>query len=328
MIPKLSLRLPAAALTIAALAWLVPVANAGAFSDCAVIDSDRERLACYDRLSGRSATKAEAKRVSLLEDAWGFSPSAPRYLLRYHQMNYFLPITYTSDRNIEPYQPFADLEIQGGEVNLDDAEAKFQLSFRYRLWARDDRRLGVWLGYTQLSTWQIYNGDESRPFRDTNYQPEIFLSYNPGIELGPLRWSLINAGFVHESNGRAQIISRSWDRLYIEAGLDSGSFALLARLWYRLPEDDDKDDNPDITDYYGHGSLTAFYRWGESSITLMGRGNIREGKGAAQLSYVTRPLIGPLRGYLQLFSGYGETMIDYNWNQTVVGAGVTINSIL
>ncbi|HMO52604.1 MAG TPA: phospholipase A [Kiritimatiellia bacterium] len=35
-----------------------------------------------------------------------------------------------------------------------------------------------------------------------------------------------------------------------------------------------------------------------------------------------------MRLYLHVFSGYGETMLDYNWNQTVVGAGITINSIL
>ena len=52
------------------------------------------------------------------------------------------------------------------------------------------------------------------------------------------------------------------------------------------------------------------------------------GKGAAQFSWTSQPLLGPLRGYVQLFSGYGETLIDYDWNQTTIGIGVALNDQL
>jgi phospholipase A1/A2 len=322
----------ALALAGAALAGLALPVGAAEHSKCAGIAKDSDRLACYDQASGVQATPPAPPQAvpgrSMLEEVWASTPSAPRYVLRYHEMNYFLPITYTSDRNVEPWKAFSELPIQDGEVNLDDAEAKFQVSFKYRLWATDDRKWGFWMAYTQQSTWQIYNGDESRPFRDTNYRPELFLSYNPGVDIGSFRWSLLNTGYVHESNGRSEIISRSWNRLFAEAGFENGNFALLAKAWYRIPEDDDDDDNPDITDYYGHGQLRAFYRWNDHTITLMTRGNWNTGKGAVEASFLSRPLIGPLRVYLQLFHGYGESMIDYDWNQTVVGAGVAINSIL
>ena len=60
----------------------------------------------------------------------------------------------------------------------------------------------------------------------------------------------------------------------------------------------------------------------------MGRGNLSTGKGAAQFTWASRPLLGPLRVYFQLFSGYGESLIDYDWNQTTVGLGVTLNDVL
>jgi phospholipase A1 len=99
----------------------------------------------------------------------------------------------------------------------------------------------------------------------------------------------------------------------------------MLRVWTRLEEDADEDDNPDITDYYGHTELNALYRWGGHSLALMGRGNFDTGKGAVQAGWFSPPLIGPLRGYVQVFSGYGESMIDYNWNQTTIGIGLALN---
>jgi phospholipase A1 len=301
----------------------ISVVQAQTWDDCASIANERERLACFDRLAGRTA----GPPASLLEEAWGFGPLSPRYQLRHHQMNYFLPVTITSDRNTAPWEPFRTLGLQEGERDLDDVEAKFQISFRQRFWATDDQRLGLWIAYTQISTWQVYNADESHPFRDTNYQPELIASFQPGVDIGSFRWNLLNAGIVHESNGRSEVLSRSWDRLYAEAGFERGNLVLLPKIWYRIQEGDE-DDNPDITDYYGYAQLTAYYRRDNRSVALTGRGNLHEGKGAIQLSYVSRPWMGPLRTYLHLFSGYGETLIDYDWNQTVIGAGVTINSIL
>ena len=60
----------------------------------------------------------------------------------------------------------------------------------------------------------------------------------------------------------------------------------------------------------------------------MGRGNIQEGKGAAQFTWMSPPLLGPLRAYVKGFTGYGESMIDYNWNQTTIGAGFALNDTL
>ena len=308
---------------------------------CLEIADAAERLACFDvaigaAVHGSSAAPSPAATVpamaavpatprpaSLIDTAWGFLPDSRRAYVRLHQPNYLLLGRYTTDVNTAPYQPLFDAFAEEGE--FEDVEAKFQLSFKGRLLTTDDRRWGLWFAYTQQSQWQLYSPDISRPFRETNYMPEIFGSFRPGVDIGGWQWNLLNFGYTHQSNGRSDPISRSWDRLFVEAAIERDNFVLLARAWTRLTPSDYEDDNPDIVDYYGHGEITGIYKWRDNSFTLMGRGNLSTGKGAAQFTWATRPLLGPLRGYLQVFTGYGESMIDYDWRQTTIGLGVTLN---
>jgi phospholipase A1 len=156
--------------------------------------------------------------------------------------------------------------------------------------------------------------------------PELFVSYRPGIDLGGgFQWNLLNVGYTHQSNGRTDTLSRSWDRIVATFGFERDNFALLAKAWYPFNY---KDDNPDITDFYGYGSLTGIYKWGGHSFSLMARGNLSKGKGAAELTWMSPRLLGPLRAYVQGFTGYGESMIDYNWNQSTIGFGVALNDAL
>jgi len=324
-------------------------------ADCAAIAADRERLACYDRASGRAIADApvpapapglppavpppvlgDASRQpagalrappSLIDSAWGFEPDSNRYAIDLYHQNYLLFARWTNNLNTAPYEPLFQAAGQSGQ--LDSTEAKFQLSFKMRLWTTDDRRWGVWAAYTQQNQWQVFNADLSRPFRETNYMPELLVSYRPGVDLGGgFQWNLLNVGFNHQSNGRTDALSRSWNRAIATFGVERQNFALLASVWHRLKEDQADDDNPDITDYYGYGSLTAIYKWRGNSFTLMGRGNARAGKGAVQATWMSPRLLGLLRAYVQAFSGYGESMIDYNWNQTTIGVGVAINDEL
>ncbi|MFU8833152.1 MAG: phospholipase A, partial [Wenzhouxiangella sp.] len=261
-------------------------------------------------------------RPSLIGRAWAFDPESPRGLILLHRPNYLLPGRYTSRVNREPFTPLFEQVDQDQE--LESFEAKFQLSFKARLWAREDRNLGVWFAYTQQNQWQVFQSDLSSPFRDTNHTPELFASYRPGISLGGWDFNLLNFGYNHQSNGRSDPISRSWDRLFIEGGVERGGLALIGRAWYVLEDE----DNPDITDFYGYAQLTAFYQRGENRFTVWGRGNVSEGRGAIEAAWSSRPVLGPLRAYVQVFHGYGESMLDYNWRQTTLGVGVTLNDFL
>jgi len=311
---------------------------------CLAIGDATERLACFDaaiadavRRDGPAAasqppvapppaevtTAVTPRPASLIDTAWGFLPDSKPAYVRLHQPNYLLLARWTSDVNTEPYQPLFDAFDE--EADFEDVEAKFQLSVKGRLLTTDDHRWGLWFAYTQQSQWQVFGEDISRPFRETNYMPEVFGSFRPGIQVGGMQWNLLTFGYTHQSNGRADPISRSWDRLFVEAALERDNLVLVARAWTRLTPSDYEDDNPDIVDYYGHGEITGIYKWRDHSFTLMGRGNLSTGKGAAQFTWASQPLLGPLRGYLQVFTGYGESMIDYDWNQTTIGVGFTLN---
>jgi phospholipase A1 len=348
----------AAGSATAALAQPLPSSTA----DCRGIEANMERLACYDAVAGRadaassgtagapavatpaSTPPAEAKRAdsdaavrpaakSMIDAAWAFDPNSEPFDIGFYNANYLLFGRYSDNVNEAPFAPL----VQGAgreQLDLNSTEAKFQISFKARVWTSDDRRWGLWAAYTQQSQWQLYNGDTSRPFRDNNYMPELFVSYRPDVDLGGgFNWKLVNVGYNHQSNGRSDLfadgrnngLSRSWDRLFAEFGVERDDLALFGTVWYRLPESSTKDDNPDITDYYGHGKLSALYRWRGNTFSGSVRGNLKTGKGAVEAGWFSPRLFGPLRAYVQVFSGYGESLIDYDWNQTTIGAGIALS---
>jgi phospholipase A1 len=294
----------------------------GAFASCAEIAAEAERLACYDKAAlPRQDPPANPQEGSLLGEAWALDADSARIDLSLYQPNYILPVRYTNKVNVAPYSGGGTPSPSG--QTIDDIEAKFQVSFKARVGSAFDRRLGVWLGYTQQSQWQVYNTEGSAPFRETNYMPEAILMVDPRTEVFGVRWRLVGVSFTHQSNGRAEPLSRSWNRVIGQFGFERGAFAMMLRPWARIKEDPTKDDNPDITTYLGHGDLTLLYKWQEHSFNLMLRG----GKGAMQASWTGPRWLGPLKGYVQVFSGYGESLIDYNWSQTTVGVGVALNDL-
>jgi phospholipase A1 len=182
----------------------------------------------------------------------------------------------------------------------------------------------LWFGYTQNSFWQAYNRAASSPFRETNYQPEMMLTTPLNLNLGALETRYLTLGLNHQSNGQTSTLSRSWNRIYAEVGAEKGKFGVSFRLWKRLDNARSNNDNYDITDFMGHGDLQATYRFDGNELSLTARRNFGAHHGALRVGW-SFPVAANLKGYVQGFSGYGQSLIDYNYSQKSVGAGFLVD---
>lgn len=246
------------------------------------------------------------------------------YALTLNRPSYLLLGRQFSTPNSAPFQA-AFPEVA---TALDRNEAKFQISLKVPLALNlFDGRADLIAGYTNRSFWQVFNKEISSPFRETNHEPEVWMRWRSDLALLGGRFRVISLGFNHQSNGQAGPLSRSWNRVFLESLYERGPFALNARVWQRLSEDAAKDDNPDIVDYMGRFELTGIYRQGESEFSAMLRRNLGTRKGAYQLDW-SYPLYKNLRGYLQWFDGYGESLIDYNHRTRSLGIGVQLGGWL
>ena len=331
------------ALTVVSLSILAPssyaeVAKQQALSEeCLLRElANADDGATVGELKSICAERAQFASESLLLQRIRRETSAQRIGSRLtpHKLNYMMPASYVDDPNEEPFQ-IAGNETFPGE-SLEHVEAKFQLSLKFALakgllLPRDN----VYFGFTTLSLWQAYNRDVSAPFRETNYEPELFwttpLDWAPlGLDAG-----MLSFGVVHQSNGRGGTLSRSWNRVYADLAFEKDNFVVSLKPWWRIPEDrkDDPleaegDDNPDIERYLGHFELNTVYRRGNHEWSVMLRNNLRgDNRGAVQLEW-TFPLWGGIRGYAQYFNGYGESLIDYNAQIERIGIGVLLSDLL
>ncbi|MGP1579700.1 MAG: phospholipase A [Wolinella sp.] len=211
-------------------------------------------------------------------------------------------------------------------------EAKFQISFKTLLTSNIfGTSLDLYLAYTQRSFWQVYDGEDSRPFRESNYEPEIFFSYPLEIPLFGGVIEQLYFGLNHESNGKDVQKSRSWNRAFIGAVYNNGGFFLALKGWHRFKEkeklytnDPRGDDNPKIERYLGHGEMKVGYFHAPHLITATLRNNLNvrgENRGSILLDY-SYPLQRSIHAYVQYFNGYGESLIDYDKSVERVGIGM------
>ena len=296
---------------------------------------NKEATLVFDTPEGQAEPSQEladaAAAYTPLSQMYDLDANDPHGILtvREHNPMYLMPAWYNSSPNYAPSSPTRGAALQERFSDQKRIETKMQVSFKSKI-AEDlfKSRADLWFGYTQKSDWQIYNqGRRSAPFRNTDYEPEIFITQPVKSQLpwgGRLR--MLGVGFAHQSNGQSRPESRSWNKVYAMAGMEWGKLTVIPRVWMRLFDSSGKDnDNPDLTKYLGYGDVKLQYRLNDKhnfSTTL--RYNPKSGYGAAEAAY-TFPIKGKLQGVVRGFHGYGESLIDYNHKQSGIGFGLMFN---
>ena len=230
-----------------------------------------------------------------------------------YKKNYLLPATYDLNES----------------ENKKQFETTFQISVEkpisYNFFGLNE---SISASYTQKSFWQT--AKKSSPFRETNYEPEIFVQFPYKNSSNVLKGYKV--ALNHVSNGKNDEMSRSWNRAYLEGYFQFANLFIIPKVWYRIPERTEDDDNPDIQKYYGSGDLTFLYAYKKHTFELALRNNLRfsqSNKGSAEVNW-TFPLpeflsASDTYGMLQIFSGYGNNLIDYDTEVHKIGFGIAFS---
>ncbi len=250
------------------------------------------------------------------------------FALSQHRLNYILPFTYASNPNT--------LSASGlNTENVDHLEAKYQISVKLPIYQEALSTSGLYLGFTAVSYWQVYNTAVSKPFRETNYEPELFYSWRNELSFAGFKFNQIRLGLNHQSNGQSGMRSRSWNRIFASAIFSDDESFYHIKAWYRIKEDEKTDpfdstgdDNPDITKFMGHMELGYGTKVGRFNVMAMVRNNLRssENKGSVELN-LSYPINTRYDVLLQYFNGYGDSLVDYNRHQQRIGLGIQLKFI-
>ncbi|MBD8389018.1 phospholipase A [Dysgonomonas sp. BGC7] len=196
------------------------------------------------------------------------------------------------------------------EITSNSADVTFQISIRQRLTKSIlPFKTFAYLTYTQKSFWDIYA--ESSPFRDTNY--------NPGIGLGKYLFhdkrvvGSVMGQIKHESNGRDEESSRSWNYLSLSAKyFFNARFNVSGEFWIPYV---DGGNNKDLIDYRGIGYIAINYISYKSKWWLSAELNPKKGLGNVNTTLTAAfRMSAKSNQYLfaRFYQGYGESLLNYN----------------
>ncbi len=212
-----------------------------------------------------------------------------------------------------------------------DTQVKFQVSVKYSLIFPSTT--GVFLGYTQLSKWDLYS--KSSPFKETNYMPEAFFKFETKTnflekDLGYIDYIQV-APIAHRSNGRDGVDSRSENKFYGQIQLSKGevyNFGINCKVfgYYNV----DKKRNKDINDYHHNYECDLFFKIKSKTVEELDKeevhlrfgGNpLNKGFFESTVKFRIVSSVIQVRAYAQFFRGYDEFFIDYNIRDTAARIG-------
>ncbi|MEO6135018.1 MAG: phospholipase A [Ginsengibacter sp.] len=266
------------------------------------------------------------RKSTTMAERWELGPENNKglFLITSYRPVYVTAGRWSNDPNEKPTSenPAYTLPFK---VPYNNYEAKFQFSFKTKIarklfWGNGD----IWVAYTQKAHWQIYNEKLSRPFRELNYEPELILNFATNYKILGLDGKMFGIIFNHQSNGKVLPLSRSWNRVILQAGFQKNNWQVTLRPSLRLH--DEEDENPAIADYVGRAEAIVVYNTGKHQLSSLVTHSMKfknGGRGSIQLNWVF-PIINNFKGMLQVSDGYGETLMDYNHRQTTIGLSVSL----
>lgn len=208
-----------------------------------------------------------------------------------------------------------------------------QISFKASVFSWYD--MGFFFGYSQMMWWRLY--DNSAPFRETNYNPEIFWKWRTNKFI----LDYIQIGLVeHLSNGKDGDTSRSLNRSYIQVQFDYGTpinYGVNFKFDYIWNISGKNADLTDYTGYYDAGIFVKLEKAGTYTDKEKIYVNWHTGKnyygfdftkGFVEIGLQVRLLIKEINPnmFIQFRYGYGEEgFVDYNKKDMAVRVGVTID---
>jgi phospholipase A1 len=116
---------------------------------------------------------------------------------------------------------------------------KFQVSVRFELVTLGEvNNFTLNLAYTQKSFWNVFDFQNSSPFVENDYKPELFVSYRPHrFE----RWRELQIGIQHESDGLGAVggvdqtaDSRGWSAAFFEGRWGISRSKPSGEAWFFL----------------------------------------------------------------------------------------------
>lgn len=346
----------------------IPADPAIGWQRCAAHADAAARLACYDRWVQEQAGSSPAAAVPTVGPAVppheDVAPVAQQPTCRtgpQSALSRYWELEDGSDCgrfNIRGYKPISLSWVHADTVNRAPSspadghsateevpylvtEGRVQLSVRTKVGqgllpvTRFGGRDSLWFAYSQQSHWQLFSSSISRPFRTTDHEPELIYIVPTPVEL-PGGWQLRYSGVSinHQSNGQSLPLSRSWNRVILMAGMEKDDkFVLSGRLWNRITDGDEVDDNPGISDLVGRAEVTGAWQVDKShTLMLTLRHSMkRTANGSWRLEWLRAlgndgrgPNASGLRLHVQIFSGYGDSLIDYNRGRTLLSVGMSL----
>lgn len=247
------------------------------------------------------------------------------YTIIYHRPTYVLPFYYTGS----PYNSIYQGNTPANQ-SIQSTEIKYQFSFKVPVWRNILKsKNSLYLAYTQMSYWQAYN--KSAFFRETNYEPEVFLSHNFEYHFPNSRWTFnfLNLGLVHQSNGLGGTLERSWNRAYLVGVASTENWAVGFSPWMVFHDGTYERQNPNLAYYLGYEEFTVAYKYKQQVFALESQ-NLFEsgGKRAGTTLSWSFPLTKFIKGYVQVFTGYGQSLIEYNHRTNSAGVGIALSNWL